>query len=90
MAAPRVVQPPYAPERNPVERFFQELRRALEGRVCPDLQAKQAALEPILNVWLADPERVKQLCRWGWIRDRGAGHCFNLVDIGCGPSGARS
>ncbi len=67
LAAPRVVQPPYAPELNPVERFFQELRQALEGRVYPDLQAKQAALEPILNVWQADPERVKQLC--GWIRD---------------------
>ena len=31
--APQVVQPPYAPEPDPVERFFQELRRALEGRV---------------------------------------------------------
>ena len=26
VAAPQVVQPPYAPELNPVERFFQELR----------------------------------------------------------------
>ncbi len=33
IAAPQVVQPHYAPEPNPVERFFQELRRALEGRV---------------------------------------------------------
>ena len=39
----------YAPARNPVERFFRELRRALEGRVYPDLQAKQEALEPILK-----------------------------------------
>ena len=30
--APRVVQPPYAPELNPVERFFRESRRAVEGR----------------------------------------------------------
>ena len=66
--APRVVQPPHAPEPDPVERFFRELRRAVEGRVHPDLQAKQAALEPILNAWRADPERVKKLCGWGWIR----------------------
>ena len=66
--APRVVQPPYAPELNPVERFFRELRRAVEGRVYPDLRAKQAALEPVLNAWQADPERVRQLCGWGWIR----------------------
>ena len=68
VAAPQVVQPPYAPELNPVERFFRELRRALEGRVYPDLQAKQEALEPILNAWQADPERVKRLCGWDWIR----------------------
>ena len=36
MDAPRVVQPPYAPELNPVARFFRELRRALEGRVHSD------------------------------------------------------
>ena len=67
--APRVVQPPYAPELNPVERFFRELRRALEGRVYPTLQAKQAALEPILQAWQADPERVKKLCGWSWIQE---------------------
>ena len=66
--APQVVQPPYAPELNPVERFFRELRRAIEGRVYPDLQAKQDALEPILNAWQAAPERVQRLCGWPWIR----------------------
>ena len=47
--APRVVQPPYVPELNPVEHCFQELRQAVEGRVHPTLQAKQETLEPILN-----------------------------------------
>ena len=69
LAAPRVVQPPYAPELNPVERFFRELRRALEGRVYPTLQAKQEALEPVLKAWQAQPERVKRLCGWDWIRE---------------------
>ena len=64
----RVVQPPYAPEPDPVECFFRELRRALEGRVYPDLQAKQEALEPILKAWQAAPQRVRQLCGWSWIR----------------------
>ncbi len=54
IAAPQVVQPPYTPERNPVECSFQELRQALE---------------PILQAWQADPARVRQLCGWGWIRD---------------------
>ena len=68
MAAPQVVQPPHAPARNPVERFFRELRRAIEGRVYPTLQAKQEALEPVLEAWQADPKRVKRLCGWPWIR----------------------
>ncbi len=69
MQAIAVPQPPYAPELNPVERFFQELRRALGDRVYPTLEAKKAALEPILQDWQADPARVRQLCGWGWIRD---------------------
>ena len=59
---------PHVPELNPVERFFRELRRAVKGRVYPALRAKQAALESVLNAWQAAPERIKQLCDWGWIR----------------------
>ena len=53
---------------NPVERFFQELRRALGDRVYPILEAKKETLEPILRAWQADPARVRQLCGWEWIR----------------------
>jgi len=61
--APQVVQPPYAPELNPVESFFRELRRALEGRAYPTLQAKQDAREPILKAWQTNPARVRHLVR---------------------------
>ena len=64
-----VVQPPYAPEPDPVKRFFRELRWAVEDRVYPTLQAKQEALEPILKAWQADPARVRWLCGWAWIRE---------------------
>ena len=67
--APQVVPPPYAPELNPVARFFQELRRPWGTGSIPTLEAKQEALEPILRAWHADPERVKQLCGWRWIRE---------------------
>ena len=66
--APQVVQPPYAPELNPVERFFRDLHRAIEGRVYPGLQAKKDALKPVLNAWQTDPERVRRLCGRDWIR----------------------
>ena len=54
MTPHKVVQLPYAPEWNPVERSFRDLRRTLE---------------PILNAWQVALERVKHLCSWCWIRD---------------------
>ena len=56
------------PEPDPVERFFQELRRALGDRVYPTLKAKKEALEPILKAW-PGPVRVRQLRGWDWIQD---------------------
>ena len=34
----------------------------------PALQARQEALAEVLNAWQADPERVRRLCGWDWIR----------------------
>ncbi len=64
---PLVQQPAYAPELNPAERFFQELRRVVEGKVYDSLAAKVAALEAELRQWDADPKRMSQLVGWSWI-----------------------
>lgn len=65
----RLVLPPYAPELNPAERVFEEVRRRVEGRVYPDLDAKQAVVEASLQELAADPARVQQLCGWDWVLD---------------------
>ncbi|HEV8638243.1 MAG TPA: hypothetical protein VG370_28860 [Chloroflexota bacterium] len=54
---------------NPPEWVFQELRAAVEGRVYADLDAKVAAAEAALQLLAADPDRVRQLTGWAWIRD---------------------
>lgn len=64
-----VQQPAYAPELNPAERFFEELRRVVEGKVYDTLEAKVATIEAELRQWDADPERVSQLVSWSWITD---------------------
>ena len=64
---PLIEQPPYAPELNPVERVFEELRAHIEGIVYPTIEAKVAAVEAILAELDTDPERIKQLTRWHWI-----------------------
>lgn len=65
----RLFLPPYAPELNPVERVFAEIRRRVEGRVYPDLATKQAVVEAYLQELATDPGRVQRLCGWQWLLD---------------------
>jgi transposase len=65
----RVALPSYAPELNPVERVFEELRARVEGVVYASLDAKQAVAEAYLQELRHDPQRVKQLCGWNWLDD---------------------
>jgi transposase len=67
MGFPLIEQPPYAPELNPVERVFEELRARIEGVVYPTIEDKVAAVEAILAEFDANPERVRSLTGWGWI-----------------------
>lgn len=65
----RVRQPAYSPEVNPAERVFEEVRGWIEGKVYASVEAKQEAAEVYLRQLAADPEQVRQLCGWEWIRD---------------------
>lgn len=66
---PLITQPPAAPELNPAERVFEELRRAIEGRSYPTIEAKMAVVERELATLAADPVRIRRLTGWGWIAD---------------------
>lgn len=63
-----IEQPPYSPELNPAERVFEELRRKVEGKVYGSIEEKKAAVERELRQLAANPERVKRLTGWAWIR----------------------
>lgn len=65
---PLIEQPPAAPELNPAERVFEELRRAVEGRVYGTIEKKMAAVEQALQEMAASPEGVQRLTGWSWIR----------------------
>ena len=66
---PLLALPPYSPELNPAERVFEELRRAVEGRVWGTVEAKVAAVDALLQDLAHSPERVRGLASWAWIRD---------------------
>ncbi|MBC7919767.1 MAG: transposase [Ferruginibacter sp.] len=53
--------PTACPELNPVERFFQELRRQMKSPVFLTLQAAQDSVERVLKAYFEQPERVRQL-----------------------------
>lgn len=61
--------PPYSPELNPAERVFEEVRRAVEGRLWDSIEAKQEAVDKFLTALAADAKRVKQLAGWHWIQE---------------------
>ena len=69
VGVPLVAQPPYAPELQPAERVFEELRRVVEGQVYATLEEKVAAVERELQALAADPERVQALAGWHWIEE---------------------
>lgn len=54
---------------KPAERVFEEVRRRIEGVVYGSLDAKQAEAKRYLQNLQADPDAVKRLCGWGWLRD---------------------
>jgi len=61
--------PPYAPELNPVELVWHEMRqRYLSNRVYADLQELDLALEDAWKRLSDDPERLRQLTNFDWIQ----------------------
>ncbi len=65
---PLITQPPAAPELNPAERVFEELRRTVEGRTYDSLADKMTVIERELAALAADPIRLRRLTGWAWIQ----------------------
>lgn len=57
--------PPYSPELNPVERFFEEIRRATANSLFTTLDDIEKRIGDAVNSWTE--ERMKQLCCYDWI-----------------------
>lgn len=60
--------PPYSPELNPVERWFQEFRRELSNKVFENIGSLQAALTGVLEPYWREPERLRSLTGFPWWR----------------------
>lgn len=61
--------PPYAPELNPQEHLWDELReKEFPNRVFADMAGVIKQLEAGLPRLAQEPSRIKSICAWPWIR----------------------
>lgn len=59
--------PAYSPELNPVERFFEELRRKIANRIFGSLSELEDVLVEAMSEYFENREKVRQLCGYPWI-----------------------
>lgn len=62
--------PPYSPELNPAERFFEEMRRATADKTFENLAEQEKAIEKAILGWMEDETRLKGLVGYGWILEQ--------------------
>jgi transposase len=61
--------PAGCPQLNPVERFFEELRKELSNRVFESIKEVENFISKILKKYFDHPEALVQLCHYPYIRD---------------------
>ncbi len=62
----KITLPPYSPELNPAERWFEALRRALANRVFDTLEELEAALTEALRPYWQSPVKRQRLVGYPW------------------------
>ena len=61
--------PSYSPELNPVERFFQEIRKVTANQIFESIDQQEKLIEQALGNYMKNKESIKQLCGYKWIID---------------------
>lgn len=67
--------PPYSPELNPAERFFEELRKVTANQIFATIDDQEKVIEEELNRIADDTEAMKRLLGYEWIRKQSEGVC---------------
>jgi transposase len=60
--------PPYSPELNPAERFFEELRKSTANQIFKTIEEQETVIEKRLNELADNTNGIKQLLGYEWIR----------------------
>lgn len=65
--------PAYSPELNPVERLFQELRKALSNQIFNTIKEVEELLVTALQPYFQDQQKLIQLTLYPWMRGDSSG-----------------
>jgi transposase len=65
-----VYLPSYSPELNPVERFFEEIRRATACEIFDTLELVEERISKAVNEWSDNLEKMKNLICYPWIQEQ--------------------
>lgn len=59
--------PPYSPELNPAERFFEEIRKATANQIFKTIDDQEDTIAEAVKTLSADADGMKQLLGYEWI-----------------------
>lgn len=62
--------PPYSPELNPTERFFEEIRKATANQIFETLEDQEKVIAEAVKVLSGDIEKMKRLLGYQWIKEQ--------------------
>lgn len=62
--------PPYSPELNPAERFFEEIRKATANQIFETLEQQEEVIAEAVRVLSVNEEKMRQLLCYPWIREQ--------------------
>jgi transposase len=60
--------PPYSPELNPAERFFEEVRKATANRIFTDIDSQEEAISQRVKDLSSDALAMQRLLGYEWIK----------------------
>lgn len=63
-----VYLPPYSPELNPAERFFEEIRKSTANQIFKTINDQEEAIASAVKNLSGDAEKMKQLLGYEWIK----------------------
>jgi transposase len=62
--------PPYSPELNPAERFFEEVRKSTANQIFKTIDEQEEAIALFVKTLSLDREKMKQLLGYEWIQNQ--------------------